>query len=271
MGDGEEEPQYTLILPDGKRKEDGSIHYSGYAKATYATGDSYDGTYVEGQRAGSGVYVHKANGDSFVGHYQSNKKHGFGKMTYTAKSGLDDGEGGEEPEDDGKVPRGGVYLGYFSEGKRGLQEKDDPEETRSDGTFTYANKDVYTGQWRAGKKHGAGTYCYAGDGTKLVGTWEAGKMSSGKWVFPNGTFYTGKFRYNKPFGKGVWVLPSGNQLAGIYNQREKPSEEGEVPEAAEGEEPPPRPDPQVYCNFTPGRNQSVTTSSVPYPKPACTA
>ena len=56
-------------------------------------------------------------------------------------------------------------------------------------------------------------------------------------MFPNGTFYCGKFRlasvilricqlasvialrYNKPYGKGVWVFKNGNQLAGDYLQK----------------------------------------------------
>jgi len=216
MGDEDGEKKYKLIdKKDGKEREGGSKDWNGDGLAEYDNGDTYDGIFVNGNRAGKGVYVFSKNGDTYDGHYELNLKHGFGKMTYTSKTG--DEEEGDEPV--GAPKRGGTYLGYFSEGKRGGKEGE------NDGSFTYVNGDTYVGQWSQGKKHGRGTYTYASDGTKLVGSWEKGKITIGRWVFPNGTFYSGTFQYNKPFGKGVWVFNNGNQLTGTYDQKMEQTEE----------------------------------------------
>merc|ERR1712039_557338 len=186
------------------------------------------------------------NGDSYDGYYELNKKAGFGKMTYR------NGKGDEEEAEEEKAPRGGEYLGLYKEGNRS-----------GEGTFTYQNGDVYVGQWQDGKKHGNGTYTYAKDETQLVGEWEKGKITSGKWVFPNGTFYSGRFRYNKPFGKGVWVFKNGNQLTGNYEQKEQVNEDDPPPDEEEGA---PKPDPKVWCQFKAKKSVSVRGGSMFYPK-----
>lgn len=53
---------------------------------------------------------------------------------------------------------------------------------------------------------------------KLLGTWDENKIIEGKWVFPNGTFYHGQFKDNKPNGDGTWSINSGNNLSGSYKQ-----------------------------------------------------
>lgn len=47
---------------------------------------------------------------------------------------------------------------------------------------------------------------------KLIGVWEENKIIEGKWIFPNGTFYSGQFKDNKPNGDGVWSINTGNNL-----------------------------------------------------------
>lgn len=252
MGDEDEEPKYKCFAKGTDTPlEKGSQQYTGHGKAFYENGDEYDGIYVEGIRRGKGVYSFKKSGDIYDGQYEENKKHGFGKLTYGSGGGDDEEDGGEEA----KVPRGGMYLGYFTSGLRGCAMDQTPGETPSDGTFTYVNGDSYTGQWVAGKKHGQGCYMYAKDGTKLVGEWEQGKMKVGKWMFPNGMFYSGKFRYNKPHGQGVWVFGNGNQLTGEFTQKEKPGDDDGAEEPEEGA--PPKPDPEVWCNFKCGSAVAV--------------
>ena len=58
-----------------------------------------------------------------------------------------------------------------------------------EGSYTYANKDIYMGWWMFGKKHGSGTYTYKETGTKLSGQWAENQITQGKWQFPNGTLY----------------------------------------------------------------------------------
>lgn len=267
MGDGEDDgPKYELWVPgQDEPRADMSKMYSGYGLAKYPPeegrekGDTYDGVFIEGYRRGKGIYEFARNGDKYEGYYEENKKHGFGKMMYTSKTGAD----GEEDAGDDAPPsmREGTYLGYYNAGMRGCKAPGgDP--ALSEGTFTYANGDIYVGQWCSGKKHGKGSYSYAKDGTKMVGDWENGKIVNGEWILPNGTFYSGKFRYNKPHGKGVWIFKNGNQLTGEYVQKEQPNDE-EPPEDEEGAA---RPDPKVWCNFKHNKNVAVRGGSMEIPK-----
>jgi len=84
--------------------------------------------------------------------------------------------------------------------------------------FIYPNKDVYSGKWVAGRKQGQGTYVFNVTGMKYVGEWFEGKFLSGKWLYPNGTYFEGKFQNNKPKGSGTWHFENGNQLDGTYDQ-----------------------------------------------------
>eukprot|EP00929_Paragymnodinium_shiwhaense_P002582 TRINITY_DN10288_c0_g1_i1.p3 TRINITY_DN10288_c0_g1~~TRINITY_DN10288_c0_g1_i1.p3 ORF type:complete len:276 (+),score=99.37 TRINITY_DN10288_c0_g1_i1:88-915(+) len=265
MGDDEEETTktYELYVKDtDKPREGGSQRFSGHAKAYYVNPegeltDTYDGQFVEGFRRGKGTYIFKKNGDKYEGNFMENKKHGFGKTTYSDKTG--DEEEGAEPEEDAPK-RGGVYLGTFTAGKRGCREGDEPDEQESAGTFTYVNGDVYTGQWRHGKKHGKGCYTYAKDETQLEGEWENGKIKQGSWRFPNGMVYCGAFRYNKPFGKGVWIFKNGNQLEGEYVQKEQEDPDGGGgDEEEEGKE---KPDPKVWVYFKHGKETAVRSGTM---------
>ena len=54
--------------------------------------------------------------------------------------------------------------------------KNDRKEGR--GTMNYHNGDVYEGEFSKGKLHGKGTYTYAsGDVSKAIGEWKEGKKT----------------------------------------------------------------------------------------------
>ena len=63
---------------------DGWIPY-GPGKATYANGDSFEGSYDDMKRNGKGKYTY-ANGAEYEGNYSQNQKTGFGIMKYPDKS-----------------------------------------------------------------------------------------------------------------------------------------------------------------------------------------
>ena len=46
----------------------------------------------------------------------------------------------------------------------------------------YANKDVYSGQWKGGKKDGQGTYVFNETGMKYVGEFKNGQLVKGRWL-----------------------------------------------------------------------------------------
>ena len=91
----------------------------------------------------------------------------------------------KEDEATGKKSGGGSYVGYFENGFK-----------HGEGLFTYPNKDIYQGFWKAGKKHGKGTYIVFEKKVKLCGVWDEGELVQGKWIFPNGTVYEGRFKHN---------------------------------------------------------------------------
>jgi len=74
-GDDDDTLKYKLF-PKGsdQPRENGSKWYTGEGKASYVNKDEYDGTYVEGNRSGTGVYTFFKNGDIYDGHYELNKK-----------------------------------------------------------------------------------------------------------------------------------------------------------------------------------------------------
>lgn len=51
---------------------------------------------------------------------------------------------------------------------------------------------------------------------QLVGEWENGTITNGKWEFKDGTVYLGSFKNSKPIGRGVYVFPNGNQQEGEH-------------------------------------------------------
>jgi radial spoke head protein 1 len=163
--------------------------------------DSYDGNFVEGKRTGYGVYTY-ANGDKYEGDWIDNQKDGIGKLFYTET---------------------GEYFGRFENGKR-----------HGEGVFTYKkNKDVFSGSWKYGKKHGKGTYIFNDTKmkviiylNKIVGEWIDGKVETGRWIFPNGTYFEGRFDKNKPVGEGIWHFSNGNTVKGLFNQNQTEDDEG---------------------------------------------
>jgi len=58
------------------------------------------------------------------------------------------------------------------------------------------NGDVYDGEWRVGRKHGAGTYHHAATGSHYYGQWKNGRqMGYGELVHANHKYY-GRFKNN---------------------------------------------------------------------------
>ena len=56
---------------------------------------------------------------------------------------------------------------------------------------------------------------------KLIGEWKEGKLTEGRWIYPNGLYWEGKFENNKPKGQGTWYFNNGNKLTGSFEQKPK--------------------------------------------------
>ena len=68
---------------------------------------------------------------------------------------------------------------------------------------------------------------------KLVGDWVNGEISKGRWIYPNGFYYEGSFKNNKPEGEGKWHCKDGNVVSGAYEQKKKETEDEAPPEEEE--------------------------------------
>jgi len=107
------------------------------------------------------------------------------------------------------------------------------------GTYTFANEDTYTGDWKDGKKNGHGTYTFA-NGDTYAGEWSGDKKNgqgiytlatgdtySGEWsgdekngqgthTFANGDKYVGDWRSGKRNGQGTFIWPDGAKYVGEW-------------------------------------------------------
>ncbi|AYU75773.1 hypothetical protein, conserved [Leishmania donovani] len=236
----------TLGIYAGPRDE--FQQRSGCGKATYASGDTYEGEFFEGKKHGRGQYIFVSKGRSEADRVVSKEVElltGAGKdakaMVAEIANKLQLGrhvvEGvmqyGQRPCYHGDYVRGkrtgrGVmknkdgtlYQGEFLENKRHGQ-----------GVYYYLNGDVYSGNWKAGAKDGYGTYHFA-DGSEYRGEWVRGNFVQGQWILQGGSYYEGKFdKKNRPlddaaslhypsiqmaqtgaFKRGVWAPTSALQV-----------------------------------------------------------
>jgi hypothetical protein len=99
------------------------------------------------------------------------------------------------------------------------RERDEPETEKLHGKhkFTYANGDVYDGDWVHGKKHGYGTYSRS-DGSIYEGEYHRDrKHGQGRCTWPNGNVYVGKWADGVQQGKGILTCSDGRRYEGDWH------------------------------------------------------
>lgn len=84
------------------------------------------------------------------------------------------------------------------------------------GTYTYGNGKVYSGQWRDGRRHGKGEQTWA-NGDRYVGDW-SGNRTHGKGVktWINGDRYEGEWIGGKPSGTGHFTWANADEYTGGF-------------------------------------------------------
>ena len=88
----------------------------------------------------------------------------------------------------------GVYVGEKKDGKRHGQ-----------GTLTKPNGDKYVGEFKDGEMTGQGTYTHS-DGSSYEGEWKDGKKHGyGTLTYLNGEKYYGEFKDGKRNGQGTYL------------------------------------------------------------------
>ncbi|MBK9271399.1 MAG: caspase family protein [Saprospiraceae bacterium] len=84
------------------------------------------------------------------------------------------------------------------------------------GSYLFASKARYTGEFQSGKMHGKGVFYYS-NGSKYLGNWYHGKRhGEGKMVFKNGNQYTGGFIADKMQGTGTMEFADGHRYTGEW-------------------------------------------------------
>jgi len=181
----------------------------GQGTFTFADGDKYVGEFRDDKFHGQGTYTF-ADGDKYVGKFRDGKRHGQG--TYYAADGTVVGEGyfedGELMED-----RGTSYAAQSDL----LPCPEDPSKYYDNcfGTFS-ASGWKYVGEWKDNKKHGQGTYTYAG-GDKYVGEFRDDKYhGQGTYTSADGHKYVGEFRDDNFHGQGTYTYADGHKYVGEF-------------------------------------------------------
>lgn len=73
----------------------------------------------------------------------------------------------------------------------------DNSQKRYYGKMTYANGDIYEGEWKDSQKNGHGKYIWT-DGDVYEGEWKDGmRNGQGKYTYANGNVYEGEWKDSK--------------------------------------------------------------------------
>jgi hypothetical protein len=164
------------------------LTYSGTGKITWANGDVFEGTLINGRRNGVGQSV-LANGQRYNGDWLNDLQTGRASV---------------------KFPDGNHYEGPVVNGR-----------PHGQGRMLYASGDSYSGQFNAGVKEGRGIYIWK-NGQKFDGEWKnQSPAGMGRMEFASGAIYEGQFSDGEPNGKGTFKWPGGDQYTGEWKTGKK--------------------------------------------------
>ena len=187
-------PQASEFVVEGTRYsgkfviDTSGLTYSGTGKISWANGDVFDGTLINGRRNGVGQSIW-ANGQHYNGDW------------------LDDAQTGKASV---KFPDGNHFEGGVVNGR-----------PHGQGRMRYASGDSYSGQFNAGSKEGRGIYIWK-NGQKFDGEWKnQSPDGKGRMEFASGEIYEGQFLNGTPDGVGVYKWPSGDQYVGEWKNGKK--------------------------------------------------
>lgn len=214
--------------------------YDGQGRFDFVTGESYEGTFVQGAISGEGTLILDGVG-AYEGSFADGVRSGNGVFTWENGVVYNGSWNADKLSGQGTVtyPSGVVLNGEFSEGKiisgtlthtidtasyvyavKDNQPANTVSIVQSDGTkyegsfsagivtgsglVTYPNGDTYNGDLVEGMKQGKGTYTWMESGDTYIGSWEADTMS-GSGVYSFG----GDMKPKKLTGTFLNGLPEG--------------------------------------------------------------
>jgi len=170
--------QYVGYVYEGEWK-DGEM--TGYGIFRFDSGDVYKGCHNNQQFDGYGVYFFISNSGFFKGEFKQDIKDGFG--TYDSDNMS---QSGLYSNDIFMVGRGTIrYVTGTYTGDLKCENKSNKVLKHGNGTYIYANGDVYEGQFKNNKQYGKGKLTKF-DGTVEEGVWSGNRLT-GTITYPPGS------------------------------------------------------------------------------------
>lgn len=179
----------VMVWPNGERYEGWFVNNmrDGYGIMRYENGDTYIGDWSENLRYGHGVYnyFNHSSKTKYVGEWKNNNIEGYGSL---------------------HLQQGEFQTGYWNKNQfKAINETDaciNGDCENGWGSYIFADKSLYVGEFSDGKRHGQGTQVYR-MGTKYKGTYVEGEREGfGTYYYINGNKYEGEWkRQQKVEGK----------------------------------------------------------------------
>jgi len=105
---------------------------------------------------------------------------------------------------------GDIYTGEYH------QEPFGPAKPRGYGTMKYSNGNTYTGNWDNGLINGYGTHTWA-NGVTYTGDWNDNKMNGyGTYTWPDGSKHVGEYKDGVQNGYGTYTYADGRKYVGNF-------------------------------------------------------
>lgn len=182
--------------------------WHGKGKFFYASGDVYDGDWVNGQKTGSCNYTF-ADGRKYSGEVLNGKWNGKGKYYYS-NGDIYDGDwvNGKQT---------GSCIHTFADGRKYIGEVLDAK-WNGQGVFYYTNGSSYNGAWKNSFQTGQGIFTWPG-GNKFEGTFENDNIKKGKF-FRHGELIFEGLNYSTNFTGGEqWIFRSTGSFVQLLDQK----------------------------------------------------
>jgi len=174
---------------EGGRDKDTGL-YAGQGKATFVTGQTYEGEWANGKMHGTGTFTW-TTGVLYKGPVLENRLSGKALL---------------------KWPGGNVYDGEVVDGYRQGKGKfvmvKESDEVEDEGAVI-----TYDGMWYRGRRHGSGVLMYDSDGKqKYEGEWHNDmRHGMGSMQYKSGNIYKGMWGMGAPHGEGQMLWHTRNE------------------------------------------------------------
>ncbi|XP_047232322.1 radial spoke head 10 homolog B isoform X3 [Girardinichthys multiradiatus] len=185
----------------------------GQGTYTWLDGSTYMGEVYRGIRQRMGTYKCAKHGVSYKGQWHQGKRHGKGTVYYNEEETSwykgDWVMNKREGQGERCYPSGNIYTGEWRNNLR-----------HGEGTMNWMELgQQYVGTWKNGIQHGLGTYIWIlkrvngsqyAQSNQYQGEFFKGRRhGKGTFYYAGGAIYTGEWRNNKKHGKGKLTAGSG--------------------------------------------------------------